>query len=75
MNYPRYLLVHEYKPLIKFLGYAWNTLDNYLIIIAIIVIVLLLQFLVGIFAIAPVGLEFVNSGTTIDTTLSIITGV
>ena len=54
------------------LGTLWTII---LIIITIIVIVLLLQFLVGIFAIAPLGLEFVNSGTNIDTTLSIITGV
>ena len=41
------------------LGTLWTII---LIIVAIIVIVLLLKFLVGIFVIAPVGLEFVKTG-------------
>jgi hypothetical protein len=51
------------------LGTLWTII---LIIVAIIVIVLLLQFLVGILAIAPLGVEFVKSGTTIDIALPIV---
>ena len=69
------MMVHVYKLLlIKFLedmlGTLWTII---LIIIAIIVIVVLLQFLVGILVIAPLGMEFVKTGTNIDTALSIIT--
>ena len=54
------------------LGTLWTII---LIIIAIIVIVLLLRFLFGILVIAPVGMEFVKTGTPIDTALSIVTGI
>jgi uncharacterized membrane protein len=53
------------------LGTLWTII---LIIVAIIVIVLLLRFLFGILVIAPVGLEFIETGTTIDTALSIAKG-
>jgi hypothetical protein len=54
------------------LGILWTII---LIIVAIIVIVLLPKFLVGIFVIAPVGLEFVKPDTTVDILLPIINGV
>ena len=54
------------------LGTLWTII---LIIVAIIVIVLLLKFLVGIFVIAPVGLEFVKTGPTVDIALSIIKAI
>ena len=54
------------------LGTLWTII---LIIVAIIVIVILVQFLVGILAIAPIGLEFVESGTPINTALSIVSDV
>ena len=53
------------------LGTLWTII---LIIVAIIVIVLLLRFLFGILVIAPVGLEFIETGTAIDTALSIVKG-
>ena len=54
------------------LGTLWTII---LVIIAIIVIVLLLKFLVGIFVIAPVGLEFVKPGTPVDMALSLVNGI
>ena len=68
---------YVYKPLLiklleDMLGTLWTII---LIIIAIIVIVVLLRFLFGILVIAPVGLEFVKPGTTIDTALSLVTGI
>jgi hypothetical protein len=54
------------------LGTLWTII---LIIVAIIVIVLLLKFLVGIFVIAPVGLEFAKPGTTVDIALSLVNGI
>ena len=54
------------------LGTLWTII---LVIIAIIVIVFLLRFLFGILVIAPVGMEFVKTGTPIDTVLSIVTGI
>ena len=54
------------------LGTLWTII---LIIVAIIVIVLLLKFLVGIFVIAPMGLEFVKPGTTADVALSLVSGI
>ena len=54
------------------LGTLWTII---LIIVAIIVIVLLLRFLFGVLVIAPVGLEFINHGTTMNTALPIFTDV
>ena len=54
------------------LGTLWTII---LIIVAIIVIVLLLRFLFGILVIAPVGLEFVNHGTTLGIALPIVNGI
>ena len=54
------------------LGTLWTII---LVIVAIIVIVLLLKFLIGIFVIAPVGLEFVKPGTTVDVALSLVSGI
>lgn len=74
--HPRKPILHVYKPLLikleDMLGTLWTII---LIIIAIIVIVVLLRFLFGILVIAPVGLEFVKPGTTIDTALSLVTGI
>ena len=54
------------------LGTLWTII---LIIVAIIVIVLLLRFLFGILVIAPVGLELVKPGTTVDIVLPIIKAI
>ena len=54
------------------LGTLWTVI---LIIIAIIVIVLLLRFLFGILVIAPVGIELVKTGTSVDLALPLVNNI